>query len=64
MPAPLCPLCGESVQRIHRHLFDRVLSVVYPVRRYRCPRFRCGREGTLKYRADSNEPADTRDLRG
>jgi predicted RNA-binding Zn-ribbon protein involved in translation (DUF1610 family) len=61
MPAPLCPLCGESVQRIHRHLFDRVLSVVYPVRRYRCKRFRCGWEGTLKYRPKTKghaEPGD------
>jgi predicted RNA-binding Zn-ribbon protein involved in translation (DUF1610 family) len=57
MPAPLCPLCGEAVQRIHRHLFDRVLSFVYPVRRYRCKRFRCGWEGTLKLRPGSKTEA-------
>lgn len=64
MSTPPCPLCGEPVQRIHRHLFDRLLSLVHPARRYRCPRFRCGWEGTLRYRADPNERADTRDLGG
>ena len=62
MSGPVCPLCGEHLQRIHRHPFDRLLSLVYPVRRYRCKRFRCGWEGTLRYRKGV-APANGRDLR-
>ena len=63
MSGPVCPLCGEHLQRIHRHPFDRLLSLVYPVRRYRCKRFRCGWEGTLRYRKQAVAPAEGRDLR-
>jgi predicted RNA-binding Zn-ribbon protein involved in translation (DUF1610 family) len=63
MSVPPCPLCGESLQRIHRHPFDRLLSLVYPVRRYRCKRFRCGWEGTLRYRKRASARHEPHDLR-
>ena len=63
MSGPPCPLCGEALQRIHRHPLDRLLSIIYPVRRYRCKRFRCGWEGTLRYRRKTEAPAAGHDLR-
>jgi hypothetical protein len=63
MSGPTCPLCGEQLQRLHRHLFDHLLSIVYPVRRYRCKRFRCGWEGTLRYRRKADASAGGRGLK-
>ena len=46
--AQACPRCGSPVTRVHRHPFDRVISLIYPVRRYRCRT--CPWEGLLKFR--------------
>ncbi|MDQ3059246.1 MAG: hypothetical protein M3R45_06920 [Pseudomonadota bacterium] len=32
----VCPACGDFAFRTRRNLFDRLLSLVKPVRRYRC----------------------------
>ena len=45
---PLCPLCGSSVERVHRRFVDRLLSLVRPIRRYRCKGFNCDWEGNLR----------------
>lgn len=44
---PSCPRCKGSVQRIHRHLLDRLKSLVRPVHRFECCDVECGWEGTL-----------------
>src|SRR2546423_11222552 len=46
--AQACPRCGSPVTRVHRHRFDRVISLIYPVRRYRCRTCPC--EGLLRFR--------------
>ena len=44
--APSCPLCsGLNVGRTLRRRFDRIISLVVPVRRYRCKS--CGWTGNL-----------------
>jgi hypothetical protein len=43
-----CPRCHGAVVRIHRRTFDRLISVVSPRKRFRCPAFGCGWEGTLR----------------
>ena len=45
---PLCPLCGSSVERVHRRVVDRLLSLLRPIRRYRCKGFNCAWEGNLR----------------
>jgi hypothetical protein len=47
---PPCPVCGHPLRRIHRRFIDRLVCVVYPVRRYQCQRVRCGWEGNLRHR--------------
>ncbi|GAB4565843.1 MAG: hypothetical protein Kow0047_16770 [Anaerolineae bacterium] len=44
----VCPVCGSRLHRIHRRRRDRVLSLLVPVRRYRCANDECGWEG-LRY---------------
>jgi hypothetical protein len=39
------------VNRVPRRVIDRLLSLVYPVRRYRCRSFICHWEGNLLYAA-------------
>jgi len=36
-----CPRCGSGLHRVHRHGLDRALSVIVPVRRYRCGNPEC-----------------------
>jgi hypothetical protein len=36
-----CPRCGGGVHRVHRRWGDRVVSLVVPVRRYRCSNKEC-----------------------
>lgn len=43
-----CPSCGAPVQRVHRHVADRALSVFRTVHRYRCVAASCGWEGRLR----------------
>jgi len=35
-PAPLCPSCGGPVYRVRRRFLDRLISIIVPVRRFRC----------------------------
>lgn len=42
-----CPRCNSSVVRIHRRFVDRLVNMVYPVRRYRCQSFICRWEGNI-----------------
>ncbi|MBC7444985.1 MAG: hypothetical protein H7273_05870 [Polaromonas sp.] len=32
----ICPQCGDSANRVQRKLSDRIVSLVKPVKRYRC----------------------------
>jgi hypothetical protein len=48
--SPSCPHCGEGVQRIHRRLLDHLLSLLRPIRRYRCDNPACQWEGNLRWR--------------
>jgi len=45
---PPCPRCGGKLIRVRRRFADRLLSLVRPVRRYRCRRADCLWEGTLR----------------
>jgi len=40
-----CPHCGGRLHRIHRHFLDRAISILVPVRRYRCSNRDCGWTG-------------------
>lgn len=42
-----CPVCGNDVERVHRHPLERLLSIFYSVHRYRCVNPECGWEGSL-----------------
>lgn len=42
-----CPHCGRATERVARDLTDRVLSLLMPVKRYRCEEATCGWEGLL-----------------
>lgn len=41
LAALACPKCGGSIHRIHRHRFDRLISLYLPVRRYHCSNSAC-----------------------
>jgi uncharacterized paraquat-inducible protein A len=43
----VCPRCGSSVMRVHRHSLDRLLSATFlpDARRYRCTNAACGWSG-------------------
>ena len=45
----LCPCCGAKATRMERRWSDLLLSLVVPVRRYRCQVQRCGWQGTVRY---------------
>ena len=45
---PICPECRAILNRLPRRLIDRLMSIVYPVHRYRCRSFLCGWQGTLR----------------
>lgn len=40
-----CPLCGSDIHRIHRTTADHLISMIVPVRRYRCGNRDCGWRG-------------------
>jgi hypothetical protein len=40
-----CPSCGGVIHRVHRKASDRLVSVIVPVRRYRCASRECGWQG-------------------
>lgn len=70
--SPVCPDCHSTLNRVPRRFIDRLLSLVYPVHRYRCRSFDCNWEGNLRYTAalgyweapdahsDSQSPPDYR----
>jgi hypothetical protein len=43
-----CPRCGAALLRVRRKPLDRLVSLVAPLRRYRCRAMGCGWEGTLR----------------
>lgn len=49
---PACPRCAGPVDRIPRLGLDRLISLVVPLRRYRCCTLACAWEGTLRARRD------------
>ena len=48
--APNCPLCGGLLIRTSRRPIDRILSIVTPLQRFRCPSFNCQFEGNVYVR--------------
>lgn len=32
----VCPHCQGPIDRVRRHLIDRLVSLIAPIRRYRC----------------------------
>ena len=45
-----CPRCRGALIRIRRRPIDRVVSLIFPRRRYRCVAIGCGWEGNLRVR--------------
>jgi hypothetical protein len=43
----VCPLCGATVERVHRHFADRLFGMFRSVHRYRCLDESCGWEGII-----------------
>lgn len=41
-----CPRCGKPLYRLRRRPHERLLSVIYPVKRYKCKE--CGWRGLLR----------------
>ena len=41
----VCPRCGGHISRVRRHLTDRLINLIIPVRRYRCREKGCGWSG-------------------
>ena len=61
---PLCPCCGQALQRIRRSFGDRVLSLVSARKRYRCRTWGCNWQGTIKTgqtAPPATDPIATRD---
>ena len=62
-PTRGCPLCAGAAVRTARNLPDRVLSLLMPVKRYRCCAQGCGWEGLLLPRMHPRAPRATRSSR-
>lgn len=45
---PMCPRCLGGLNRVPRGTLDRLISLVVPVRRYRCRALACAWEGALR----------------
>jgi hypothetical protein len=43
-----CPECGGPLVQVRRRVADRLLSLLIPVRRFRCSILSCGYEGNLR----------------
>ena len=56
-PPRRCPECAGEISRATRLPVDRLVSLVKPVRRYRCSNFTCQWEGHLRI----DKLADARD---
>ena len=55
MTHPKCPDCGRELHRIPRNALDRVINLVYRVRRYECCEITCRWEGRL-HQGKSDDP--------
>ena len=44
----VCPRCGRPVDRVHRSASDRMVSMFYPVWRFRCRADGCEWQGLLR----------------
>jgi len=44
----MCPHCGNTTRRIPRRPLDRVVNVVWDVKRFRCANPMCGWEGSVR----------------
>ena len=55
---PMCPRCLSGVNRVPRGALDRLISLVVPVRRYRCRALACAWEGALRNSRFEIEPGD------
>ena len=42
-----CPRCGGPAHRVQRRKIDRLISLFFPRRRFRCGSMGCGWEGNL-----------------
>lgn len=49
----VCPSCGAQVLRTHRHLGDRIVSLLMAVHRYRCTAPACAWEGVISVRDEA-----------
>lgn len=47
---PACPECTGWLYRVRRRLIDRLISLIFPVVRYRCSSMGCDWEGNLRQR--------------
>lgn len=56
---PICPRCSGAVGRVPRHVADRLISLLVPVRRYRCRAMGCRWEGTLRDECFDLAPGDS-----
>ena len=43
-----CPRCNASVFRVSRRFVDLLMSIILPIRRYRCISMECNWEGNLR----------------
>lgn len=62
-PFYVCPECNSPVRRVRRRLIDRIVSLITPVRRYRCCAYGwgCNWRGNLRVRINK-KPATIRNL--
>lgn len=57
---PVCPVCACALLREHRRTVDRWLSLIRPVRRYRCDNYDCQWVGNIAVDAPVRRSPDGR----
>jgi len=55
-----CPRCGGPAYRVQRRKIDRLISLFFPRRRFRCGSMGCGWEGNLPDKSSSEPMAKKR----
>jgi hypothetical protein len=55
---PMCPRCLGVLNRVPRRTLDRLISLLVPVRRYRCCMLACAWEGALRNSRFALGPGD------
>ena len=55
---PMCPRCLGALNRVPRGTLDRLISLLVPVRRYRCRALACAWQGALRNSRFALEPGD------